>query len=199
MKYFKLSILLLLFACQGNTKDTKDESNMNPVVEKTSNDPVVVEGAIGIIVESEDYRFGDTIPVLDKNQNKVSKIVITEETEVLKLKCLSKSESTYEVLLQNDSVGYIPVSEKKVKFQTWQEHILNHLFAVGFNKKDNPLHEDPSEGSKTIYYDKDEFYHPSQIKGEWLQVKWGSEGSWNYGWIKWREKEKLLIELFYFA
>jgi hypothetical protein len=199
MKYLKLTMLLLLFACQGNTKVAGDESKMNQVAEKVSNDPVIVEGAIGIIVESENYQFGDIIPVFDKNQNKISEIVITEETEVLALKCLSQDESAYEVLLEDGNVGYIPVSEQKVKFQTWQEHILNSLFAVGFNEKNNPLHEDPSEESKTIYYDQNEFYHPSQIKGEWLQVKWGSEGSWNYGWIRWREKEKLLIELFYFA
>jgi hypothetical protein len=199
MKNFNLTILLLLFACQGNIKDSKRESKMNPEVDKSSHDSAVLEGAIGIIVASEDYQFGDTILVFDKNQKEVSKFVITEETEVLALKCLSQCESTYEVLLQNNNVGYIPVSEKKVKFQTWQEHILNRLFAVGFNTRDNPLHEEPFEGSKKIWSDKDDFYHPCRIKGDWLQVKWGTEFSWNYGWVKWREKEKLLIELFYFA
>lgn len=199
MKYFKLCLVLLSFACQGNTKETGDQSKLNQVAEKISNDQVVVEGTIGVLVESEGYQFGDIILVFDENQNKISEIVITEETEVLALRCLSKDESVFKVLSEDGNVGYIPINEQKVKFQTWEEHVLNSLFAVTFNEKNNSLHEDPSEGSKIIYYDKDEFYHPYQIKGEWLQVKWGSEGSWNYGWIRWRDKEKLLIGMFYFA
>lgn len=54
-------------------------------------------------------------------------------------------------------------------FQTWSKHILERVFAFGFNGKANSLREKPSQKSKSIYYNQDEFYQPSQILGELLQ------------------------------
>lgn len=157
-----------------------------------------IEGAAGIIVTSEDFQFGDTINVFDKSEKLLKQIIITDENEVLALKCLSKVNSFYKVELEDKSIGFIPRSEKEVSFQTWEEHILS-VFSVGFDEANNPLLENPTENADKVYYDKNEFYHPSQIIGEWLQVKWGSASNWEYGWIKWKKGEKLLIELFYFA
>lgn len=199
MNYLTLILFLVLSACQGNTRNGLVKNESDQMVVMKNYDPIIVEGSIGFIVESENYQFGDIIPVFDENQNKISEIIITEETEVLALKCLSRDKTVYEVLLDGSNVGYIPISEQKVEFQTWQEHVLNRLFAVGFNEENNPLRKEPSGDSKTIHYDQNEFYHPNQIKGEWLQVKWGSGDNWDYGWIRWRENDKLLIEMFYFA
>lgn len=104
----------------------------------------------------------------------------------------------YQVKIDNGDVGYIPLSSKKVLFQTWEEHFLS-LFSVGFNEKKNPLRKEPSLDAEMLYYDQDEFYHPNQIKGEWLQIKYGSESNWRYGWIKWKSENNLIIDLYYFA
>ncbi|GGZ35240.1 hypothetical protein GCM10007049_30830 [Echinicola pacifica] len=158
----------------------------------------VLEGAIGLISTSENYQFGDTIFVFDKEGKVQNHIVFDDEYEVLSLKCLSKDNSFYKVKSENNEIGFIPKGEKGVIFQTWEEHVLS-VFSIGFNEVSNPLLDSPLENSKKVYYDKDEFYHPSQIKGDWLQVKWGSEEDWKYGWIMWKDSEKLLIELYYFA
>ena len=128
----------------------------------------------------------------------LKEIIITDENQELSLRCLSKDKSFYKVKLENNELGFIPLDERGVKFQTWEEHILS-LFAIGFKESINPLRDKPSDESDKIYYDPDEFYHPNQIKGEWLQVKWGTEGDWEYGWVKWKENGKLLINFFYFA
>ncbi len=207
MKSVYLFGLVLLMAChQGKSdKTTSQDSVVKEVVETKpeftipqTGESVVVEGAIGLVTTSENYEFGDTINIFDKEGQVQSSIVITDENQVLSLKCLSKDDSLYKVQYENDVIGFIPKNEKGIIFQTWEEHILS-LFSVGFDEVSNPLLESPSESSKKAYYDKDEFYHPSQIKGDWLQVKWGSEGDWEYGWIRWKDGEKLLVELYYFA
>jgi hypothetical protein len=157
-----------------------------------------VEGAIGVITVSENYEFGDTIKIYDANQKLLTIIIRTDEYQIIVLKCLNKTELYYQVKLDNGDVGYIPVGSKKVKFQTWEDHILS-VFSVGFDEKKNPLRKEPSFDAEILYYDQDEFFHPNQIKGEWLQVKYGYEGNWKYGWIKWKSGDNLIIELYYFA
>lgn len=206
MKSIHLFSLVLLIACdQGNSDKTTSKNSVVKEVVETKAEYIssqmrqsVIEGAIGLIATSENYQFGDTINIFDKGGKVQKHIVITDENQVLSLKCLSKDNSFYKVQFENNDIGFIPKSEKAVIFQTWEEHILG-VFSVDFDEANNPLLEVPSEGSEKANYDKDEFYHPNQIKGDWLQVKWGSEDNWEYGWIRWKVGEKLLIELYYFA
>lgn len=181
----KLYILVLFFTVLG--KSGNCENNNEPV-----------DGAIGIITTTSDYHYGDIITVFEEDKKHSTNTVITEEYQVFAMKCLSQDKIYYKVIQDNGKTGFIKKDNSKIQFETWEEHILN-LFSVGFEIKTNPLLKNPILTSEKIALNPDEFYHPSKIQGDWLQVKWGNEGSWNYGWIKWKEKNKLLIELFYFA
>jgi hypothetical protein len=205
MKYLSLLFLILLISCKGQpnqleqqSSKTSDEKPTDFSSNEIDNNSAVVENAIGILVTSESYQFGDTISVYDEKQNLFIKLVRADESQVIALKCLTHDKRYFQVELDNNGIGLIPRNSTKVMLQTWEEHILS-LFSVGFDEQKNPLLKEPSLSAEQLYYDQDEFYHPTQIKGEWLQVKWGSEENWNYGWIKWKDKDKLLIELFYFA
>ena len=110
---------------------------------------------------------------------------------------IASDEQYYQIKLEDERTGYIPKKSEYVVFQTWEEYVLDRL--VGFDPKTNPLRKEPSEDSDTLYYEKDEFYISRQIKGEWIQVEWGSYGKWNYGWVKWKNDGRLIIELYYFA
>jgi hypothetical protein len=122
---------------------------------------------------------------------------------VLALKCVGEDKNRYEVMV-NEETGlkkFVRKDDPTLKFKTWEQHILK-LFAVGFNREENPLREMPEGKVKTIELPKEVFFHPVEIKGERLKVSWDvtkhgdNAGS---GWIKWKADEKLLIELFYFA
>lgn len=196
MKYLLIIWLFVFinFSCQSNVKN----ENKVVTIHSDKKESAKIEGTIGIVTTNESYQFGEKIFILNKDKQPIQPIVIKEEYQILALRCLSEDDNYYEVELPNKEIGYLEKHQKIIKFQTWEEHILS-LFSVGFNYDENIIKTSPNNESESIRYESDEFYHPSQIKEEWLQVKWGSEGSWNYGWIKWREKEKLLIELFYFA
>lgn len=203
MKILSL-LLILIFGCKGNSNQMEQKSVkvgeskgiiLEPFNKYSSEN---VEGVIGVITVSESYEFGDTIKIYDTNQKLLTTIIRIDESQIIVLKCLDRNESHYRVKLDNGDIGYISLSSKKVIFQTWEEHILS-LFAVGFDEKKNPLRKEPSLDAEMLYYDQDEFYHPNQIKGEWLQIKYGLESNWKYGWIKWKNEDNLIIELYSFA
>jgi hypothetical protein len=163
---------------------------------KINND--LVEGAIGMITTTDDYNYGDIITVFDETKKHFSDISLTEEYQVFAVKCLSADDTYYKIIQNNGKIGFIKKNHKKLQFQTWEEHILGLPF-VGFDQDKNPLMQETKPGSIKIRKDIDVLYQPSKIHGDWLQVKWGDEKKWNYGWIKWKHNSKLLIELFYFA
>ncbi len=166
----------------------------------TKNDTIKIYNKDGSLWHMFTYYYDDSDGKYDFYNEEFRPFSFHPDYFLLALKVTDDVGDSYRVVV-NESEGlkkFLRKTNHSLKFQTWEEHILS-LFSVGFNYDKNIIKTSPNNESESIKYDSDEFYHPSQIKGKWLQVKWGSEGSWNYGWIKWREKEKLLIELFYFA
>ena len=181
----KVYLLLLVFTVFGNSGNCKANNE-------------IVDGAIGIVTTTDNYQFGDIITVFNEDKKYSSNIILTEEYQVFALKCLSQDKAYYKVIQDNGKIGFIKKDNSKIQFETWEKHILK-LFSVDFEVKTNQLFKEPVPTSEKIALDPDEFYHPSKIQGDWLQLKWGNKDNWNYGWIKWKENTKLLIEFFYFA
>jgi len=127
---------------------------------------------------------------------------------VLALKCVGKDANRFQVVVNESTrlTKFIRRRDENFKFQTWNEHILD-LFAVGFNAANNPLRTRPGETGNAVQLPSDEVtFHPLQIKGNWLKVSWnvsddrkGKDKKVRYGWVKWKQNSKLLVELFYFS
>lgn len=167
----------------------------------TENDTIKIFNKDGSLWYKFSYFYDDSNGKYDFYNEDFNPLSFHPDYFLLALKVTSELNDYYEVVVNENTwiKKYIKKNNPLLKFQTWEEHILSSVFAVGFDENKNPLRSYPSLSADTLYYDKDEFYYPNQIKGEWLQVKWGSEGNWNYGWIKWKDKDRLLIEIFYFA
>lgn len=124
---------------------------------------------------------------------------------VLALKCVGKDANRFQVVV-NESTGltkFIRRRDNTFKFQTWQAHILD-LFAVGFDRSNNPLRAGPGERAGPLTLPpSDATFQPVQIKGNWLKVRWNvsgdHKGKVRYGWVKWKQDGELLIERFYFS
>ena len=125
---------------------------------------------------------------------------------LLALKCVAKVGDRYEVVV-NEETGltkYVRADDRTLALETWESHVLK-VFSVEFDPITNPLLKD-RQGQRKIISPKDTFFHPVKTSGDWLMVKWEikkraktEKESYAYGWIKWKAKEKLLIELYYFA
>lgn len=76
------------------------------------------------------------------------------------------------------------------------------VFAVDFDRDRNPVLEVPDGNIKGVLPN-DAIFHPIEIKGAWLKIRWdGSKGSGlntRSGWIKWKENEEILLELSYMS
>jgi hypothetical protein len=119
---------------------------------------------------------------------------------LLALKCLEQGKTYYKVVVneETEEIKYIKVSDRSFKLEKWEEHVVK-CFSVDFDQTTNPIKSEPSKNTRNIAYEKDENYHPVKVEGNWLQIKWGTEDHWSYGWIRWKEDNRLIIELFYFA
>lgn len=131
--------------------------------------------------------------------NLIQPFAISLDYFVLIFKCTREDSNTFEIIVdeRNQLKKYIN-KQKGIVLQNWTTHI-SEVFAVGFDQETNPLRSIPSVDANVLPKVADEFYMPVQVKGDWVKVKWGEENNWKFGWIKWREKEKLAIELFYYA
>ncbi len=210
MKIILLLFLTFIFSCDGQSNEVKKQPIKESKLNKHNssfkindglsrgNPSEKIEGAIGIVTLSDDYRFGDTISVYQSNGTLLTVLKKSEEYQVIALKCIAQTSLFYQVILDNGKKGLISRYSKHIKFQTWEDHILS-LFSVKFNEDSNPLMTKANSQGNRLRFDRDEYYHPDQIKGEWLRVKWGSENHWSYGWIRWKNKGKLIIEVYYFA
>ncbi len=123
---------------------------------------------------------------------------IKPESIVLVLRGVRMSDDRYAVIVneKRQLQKFVKRGGTNFVFQPWAEHILT-LFAVGFNPSANPIRQGPSEGSGTITFQKEMFYHPVKCQGQWLMIK---DDKGKTGWIRWKdEKGELIITPFYEA
>lgn len=123
---------------------------------------------------------------------------------VLALRCIGEDKTRYEVIV-NEETGlkkFVKKDDPTLKLETWEEH-LRKLFAVGFDREKNPMRETPEGQAKIVEFPKEVPLHPIEVRGDWLKVRWdSSEKSRKHaesGWVKWRDNDQILIELFYFS
>ncbi len=125
--------------------------------------------------------------------------------------CLAKTARSYKVLNNGSEVRYLPRT-KAYHFITWEKYIMSSL---GIRNNDQPLRVKPG-GADTIIFPKGlNMFCPVKVQEDWLQVKYdcffskddndhegepcsayiSDCGDPATGWIKWREKNKVLIEI----
>ncbi|GAB2975957.1 hypothetical protein GCM10027049_08340 [Mucilaginibacter puniceus] len=120
------------------------------------------------------------------------------DAHLLAFDCIGVKDGFYKVVIneKTQETKYIKMSDKAFVFVSWGNYIVKNICCVGFQPIINPLRVNPSTNSEHIPYTKDEFYLPVKTQGNWLQVRWGEEKKWNYGWIQWKRDNYLVLELF---
>jgi hypothetical protein len=199
MKNTILIISLVLCALAGNgsiCNDIERYSNTEEI-SKIDSEYKNIKGVIGIVVRSSECKFGDTIIIYNDKNQITQFIILKDEYEIMALDCLDVTDEFYKVRFENGEVGYLDVASGKVLLNTFEEHILN-LFSIEFESK-NPPRKLATEKSEPLNFDKDSVFHPVKIEGDWLQVEWELNGNTNFGWVRWKKDDTILIEFFYFA
>lgn len=215
------SALIFIFACQSSSNQrTNNSKPLDTFVAKRKVDSI--KGASdtnllsennldGVLALREDYPKGmlkiynadgsvwKSFRITDSFQSEdLSPLALKPENSLLVFRCIGKKHGMYAVVVDENKsiIKYISQSETSFKYEPWQQHILK-VFSVDFDSKKNPIRQDPSEKSKLLLYNKEEFYHPVKVQKEWLMIKDDNEKN---GWIKWKDANgHLIITLYYDA
>ena len=167
--------------------------------------------SIDIIALREDYDTGaiflynkdgtvwKKIEVEDNfSDSSISPFALKPEDRIMVFKVVKKTQDYYAILVNEEKniIKYIKPNNSYFIYETWQQHILK-AFSVEFSPKTNPLRIKQFDNSKPLLFDKEQFYHPVQINGDWLKVKDDND---KVGWVKWRNKKgEIIIQIYYEA
>lgn len=225
-----LVLLVVLVCCTHNATDQSpaahtSRTNPNEALQGRQGEETTIRKVAGIVVLNNRYSKNDFVHIYNQDgslwyefsfynnesatsPNKDFKpFAYHPDYFLLALKCVGKSEHRFEVVV-NEETGlkkYVQADDQSLKFETWEEHIPK-VFAVDFNRTDNPVLETPEGRVKSIDFPKGVTFHPVEVKGEWLKIRWAdTERTANkktqadFGWVRWKRDEAILIELFYFS
>lgn len=217
--------LLVLGNCakplEGGSNSEMPEGEKNMATESPIESlPSETLNAVGVLVLKDSYRQNDTVKFYNEDGSLWYKFTYYYDDSdgkfdfpnadfqplafhpdyfLLALKTVEEGDDDYTVIV-NEHTGLTKRIRKEdfLQLLTWEQYILSS-FSVGFDVDQNPIRKQPDISSETIPKAMDVNYLPVKIQGEWLQIKWGKENEMNFGWIRWIEKNTLIIEVFAFA
>lgn len=206
----------VLISCKSDHKVTVRKNATLAFVSDT------IDGSIGLL--TFDAVDGDTIPIKIRDsscafiytflfgENRNTYKILSElepfaskpENYLLVFSCFNVDSSKFEIRIGAKNAlkkAYIDKNDARFKFKTWQEHIVTEVSFVGFNPTENPLldSKDDTAHKISLGVGDDDFIEPVLIQDDWLKVRFRDHGTERFGWIKWKNHNKLIIELFYFA
>ena len=136
--------------------------------------------------------------------------------------CIAKSKKAYTVLVNFSDIKYLPKT-KNYDFKTWSEYISQSFGIRRFRNingdisKNYPLRIKPHDDADTLVIPKGhELFCPMEIKGDWVKVRYDcfyndknnpyeGEPCQSHidkckkpltGWLRWRQENQLLIDIF---
>jgi hypothetical protein len=208
MNHLFVIIILLSLSCQKQSKDKEGTNNKNNTI-KENKEKRITQIDSGVVVLRESYENG-LLSLYNKDGSKWKSFELTDnfndksihpyalkpENALMVFRCVTKSALFYEVIVDENSTKFIKKSDKNFHFETWEQHIIN-VFSVDFDYLKNPIKVNPINDAKELSFDKEQFYHPIKINGDWLMIKDDDEKT---GWIKWKNnKGQLILTLYYDA
>ena len=108
----------------------------------------------------------------------------------------------YQVVVNEEAKlkKFVKKDDPHFKADSWKSYVLN-CFAVEFDEQKNPLHKEIN-GQIIKNLDKSLSFQPKEIRGNWLKVKpfdlnkVNDENNSDFGWIIWKEDNKIVINFF---
>jgi hypothetical protein len=227
---FMLILVVLLVSCISSVTNQRVEENtvlantQGVSQSKTGKNAELVDLS-GVVTLSEQYSKNDFVRIYNEDgslwyeysyyyDDSDGKFEYTNENFkpfsfhpdyfVLAMRCASQDENRFEVIV-NEETGlkkFVRKDDRSLKFETWELHIPK-AFAVDFERQRNPVRMNPDGKIKTIVSPSKSLFHPVEVNGEWLKIRWISvikeKKIENVGWVKWKENNKILVELYYYS
>ncbi len=185
--------------------------------------PYDIENSPGLIrIEDDFYENNKTIRIYNQDGsvwyefkasdyvNKDHKVVYPNENfkpfrygfheSWVYFKCVG-DDKTYFHIIVNEGTGlkkYVRKDESLFRFVSWEQYILD-CFAIKFGQE-NPLRKNPKGQLIIEDIENNITFHAEEIVGEWIKVRWYEKNNNNnlskFGWVKWKNKNKIVVQLF---
>jgi hypothetical protein len=176
---------------------------------KSKSASVQVEGSKGVLVLrehvplklilSEDTLMSHSIEIknFDDPFFKLNRLfAFHKDYGILVFRSEKLTGNWYMVWTQDEKKFYIHAASSLV-FEDWETHLLNSAFVYPLDG--NSFKQSPKSVSLPVIVSKDEMFSAKVIEGEWVGVASLDEHRKELLWVKWREKGRLLVEIFYFC
>lgn len=108
----------------------------------------------------------------------------------------------YQVVVNEETKlkKFVKKDDPHFKADSWENYVLT-CFAVEFDEQKNPLRKEIN-GQIIKNLDKSLSFQPKEIRGNWLKVKpfdlnkVNDVNNSDFGWIKWKDDNKIVINFF---
>ncbi|MCB9334930.1 MAG: hypothetical protein H6586_02200 [Flavobacteriales bacterium] len=174
-----------------------------------------IDLGIGFVISSNPYKYydGSHYESFYTNENlnnkwkgdKIFPFFYKPDYGLYHFICLEKSNNYYKILINDSSIAYLP-NDTNFYFKTWDSMITNSTFERV--SRENHIYTESNTKSQIINnpceFDKLKVEDIIEKNGEYWAYIWFSidcetypekEGKEIYGWVKWRTKNKLLVEI----
>lgn len=158
----------------------------------------------------------------DGNKKDICSKFYKPDYGIMHFVCIGKTDKAYKVLINYSDIKYFPKT-KNYDFKTWGEYILQSFgirrltSETGGISQQLPLRNQANDNAAVLTIPKGlEMFCPMEIKGDWVEVKYDcfynnddnpneGEPCHNFidkcknpltGWLRWRQENKLLIDIF---
>lgn len=116
-------------------------------------------------------------------------------------RCVSKTDKWIQVVTNNETgEKYWLRSNHILKFQTWSTFLKNVVGVSRLQHIKQKIRKFPSIKSKEIKFEGDDCFQVKTVQNEWIEIftpdYCDDTIEIKSGWIKWKDKNKLLIEYF---
>jgi hypothetical protein len=119
---------------------------------------------------------------------------------LLLFNCVGQENGKYKIIV-NEKSGETKFIEKKqyLVLENWATHIENSVVSIDFDRKENPIKTQPNQDSEEIKIagEIDPVLEPIKIQSDWLKFRFWENDEEKTGWIKWKEKNMIIIKLYY--
>ena len=131
-------------------------------------------------------------------KHQINPLVFTLENLRLHFRVLEIKSDHYKVEITDEVFKYIKINENWI-FRKWGQYISETVAVIGFESEMTAIYSEPNENSKLL--NETESINPQifpiDSESDWLQIKYTCGKAEYKGWIKWRDENQMLIELFY--
>ena len=148
------------------------------------------------IFNNKEYRRND-------NKNPLDSWVFNLDSDYFNIAflCEKIDDVGYHVRLNQNQLGFVNKNDKRFEFVSINSYVEGFLvLGLDFKRNENPLRNSPKEDSEILNNELEKKYKIwnaefIEMKGEWIKIK--IEISNETGWIKWKNKNKMNIRMYF--